>query len=102
MQQVNKQSFFVWLIKNIRILPKFLKLTGRLFKDSRVPFWPKAALVGSLVYLISPIDLIPDFVVPLVGQLDDLAILYIAVRYFFASVPSAVLKEHTEAIQRGE
>ncbi len=102
MQKVNKQSFFVWLIKNIKILPKLLKLIGRLMKDPRVKFWPKAALIGSLVYLISPVDLIPDFMIPLVGELDDLAILYLAVRYFFASVPPAVLQEHTEAIQRGD
>jgi uncharacterized membrane protein YkvA (DUF1232 family) len=101
MQKVNKQGFFVWLLKNIRILPKLLKLIGRLFKDPRVKFWPKAALVAAVVYVIWPFDLIPDFVVPLIGELDDLAVLYLAVRYFFASIPPAVLKEHTEAIQTG-
>jgi len=102
MQKAGKQGFFLWLIKNIKILPKLLKLIGRLMKDPRVNFLPKAALVGSLVYLISPIDLIPDFVAPLVGQLDDIAILYFALRYFFASVPPQVLEEHTNAIQRGD
>ncbi|HDK36509.1 MAG TPA: DUF1232 domain-containing protein, partial [Bacteroidetes bacterium] len=59
-------------------------------------------LVFSLVYLISPIDLIPDFVVPIIGQLDDIAILYLALRYFFTSIPHAVLEEHMAAIQKGE
>ncbi len=102
MEKVNKQSFLLWLLKNVRVLPKLFKLTGRLLKDPRVKFLPKLALVGSLIYVIWPFDILPDFIMPLVGELDDLAILYLGVRYFFASVPPAVLKEHTEAIQRGE
>ena len=40
----------------------------RLLCDRRVPLWPKAVLVGTLVYVASPIDLLPDLL-PLVGQL---------------------------------
>ena len=59
-------------LKNvITLIPNFLKLLFRLFKDGRVPATEKAFLIGAIAYVISPIDLIPD-VIPFVGQVDDL------------------------------
>jgi uncharacterized membrane protein YkvA (DUF1232 family) len=43
------------------------------FRDLRTPFYAKIPAVISLIYLLSPVDLIPDFI-PLVGYLDDLII----------------------------
>jgi uncharacterized membrane protein YkvA (DUF1232 family) len=40
----------------------------------KIPFWTIAAIVGALLYVLNPLDLIPDFI-PLVGQIDDAAII---------------------------
>jgi uncharacterized membrane protein YkvA (DUF1232 family) len=39
----------------------------------KIPFWTIAAIVGALLYVLNPLDLIPDFI-PLVGQIDDAAV----------------------------
>jgi uncharacterized membrane protein YkvA (DUF1232 family) len=51
-------------------LPNMVMLLGRLMKDSRVPTAEKALFAAAIVYVISPIDFIPD-VFPFIGQVDD-------------------------------
>ncbi len=70
-----------------------LKLMRRLLLDERVPLWQKAIPVAAAVYLVSPLDLIPD-VLPVVGQLDDLAVLLGSMRLFRSLVPPALIEEH--------
>ena len=55
----------------IMFLPNMVILLGRLLKDARVPTAEKALFVAAIVYVISPIDFIPD-VFPFIGQVDDL------------------------------
>ena len=83
-------------------LPKFIKLIYRLFKDSRVPFHLKGVLILALIYAISPIDLIPDFLIPGLGQVDDIIILYAASKYFLKNCPAQVVEEHVQNIQQGQ
>ena len=52
-------------------LPNMVMLLGRLLKDARVPTAEKALFLAAIVYVISPIDFIPD-VFPFIGQVDDL------------------------------
>jgi uncharacterized membrane protein YkvA (DUF1232 family) len=52
-------------------LPNLVRLIARLVGDPTLPRAAKIALAAAMVYLASPIDLIPDFI-PLVGYLDDL------------------------------
>lgn len=55
-----------------------LRLGWRLLRDPRVPSWPKLlAPIVTLLYVVSPVDVIPDFI-PVLGQLDDLSIVAIA------------------------
>ena len=70
-----------------------LKLLRRLLLDERVPLWQKAIPVAAALYLVSPLDLIPDFL-PLLGQLDDLAVLWGSMRLFRSLVPPALIEEH--------
>ncbi len=50
-----------------------------LLRDPRIPFWAKAAIPAvAAAYVISPVDLIPDFLVG-VGQLDDIGVMLLAV-----------------------
>lgn len=70
-----------------------LKLLRRLLLDERVPLWHKAIPVAAALYLVSPLDLIPDFL-PLLGQLDDLAVLWGSLRLFRSLAPPALIEEH--------
>ncbi len=52
-----------------------------LMRDPRVGKLQRFAMYAALAYLISPVDLIPDFAVPLVGWLDDATFVWMAVRW---------------------
>jgi uncharacterized membrane protein YkvA (DUF1232 family) len=54
----------------LRVLPELARLLGRLVADPALPRGARIALAAAAAYLLSPIDLIPDFV-PVVGVLDD-------------------------------
>ena len=54
----------------LRALPDVVRLIGRLATDPVLPRGAKIALAAAVMYLMSPIDLIPDFI-PVVGYLDD-------------------------------
>jgi len=81
-------------------LPKILKLIYRLFKDSRVPFHLKGILILALAYAISPFDLIPDFLIPVLGQVDDIIVLFAASKYFLKNCPVNVVDEHIQKIKQ--
>lgn len=91
-------GLFLWLLFN---LPKFIRLFIRLFKDPRVPWHLKAVVIGALIYVLSPIDLVPGFLAPVLGQIDDVIILVAAIRYFLKRCPQDVLWEHVRAIEGG-
>jgi uncharacterized membrane protein YkvA (DUF1232 family) len=54
----------------LMFLPNMVMLLGRLLRDPRVPTTEKALFIGAIVYVISPLDFIPD-VLPFIGQVDD-------------------------------
>jgi uncharacterized membrane protein YkvA (DUF1232 family) len=62
-----------------RFVPDCAVLFKRLLSDPRVPRWRKLALGVLVLYLASPIDLVPDFL-PGIGQLDDAVLLGVALR----------------------
>jgi len=82
-------------------LPKYVRLYWRLFGDRRVSAFLKVVLILALVYVVSPVDLIPDFTVPFLGQLDDLVIAVFALRFFLTMSPAEVVAEHMRAIGFG-
>jgi uncharacterized membrane protein YkvA (DUF1232 family) len=55
----------------LKALPELARLIARLVADPMLPRAAKIALGAAMVYLASPIDLVPDFI-PLLGYLDDL------------------------------
>jgi len=74
------------------------RLAWHLLRDGRVPAWVKLIPVGAVVYLISPIDLIPDFVFPGLGELDDLAVLLLSVKALVDLSPPEVVRQHLDQI----
>ena len=73
------------------------RLVWLLMRDPRVPLWLKALPVGSLVYLISPLDFLPD-TIPILTQLDDIAVLLIGFRLFIELSPAAAVEEHMKTL----
>ena len=59
------------MIRLLRSLPALAVMLARLVKDPALPRPVKIALAAAVVYLASPIDLIPDFI-PFLGYVDDL------------------------------
>jgi len=68
-----------------------LKLITRLMGDRRVSAFVKLLPLASLAYLIWPVDAIP---IPVIGALDDAAILWIGSTLFLELCPPNVVKEH--------
>jgi uncharacterized membrane protein YkvA (DUF1232 family) len=71
-----------------------IKLVLRLIADRRINFLLKLLPIGALAYLISPIDLAPGAVLPVVGALDDAAILWLGTTLFMELCPPGIIREH--------
>ena len=92
-QRIERKQSRGFLKNAILLIPNFLKLLFRLFKDPRVPLAEKTLLVGAIVYVISPLDLIPDFI-PFIGQVDDLYFVALTLLRLFTRTPDDVIREH--------
>jgi uncharacterized membrane protein YkvA (DUF1232 family) len=76
----------------VGFLPACVTLVRRLWRDPRVPISAKAALGVAALWVLSPIDLIPEFL-PLIGPLDDAVVVVLALRFAARRVPRDVLLE---------
>jgi len=77
-----------------------VKLIMRLMGDNRVNIFLKILPVGALIYLISPIDLIPGAVLPFIGALDDAAVLWLGATLFVNLCPEDIVQEHMKALHK--
>lgn len=71
-------------------LPACVTTARRLRADPAVPRRAKAALVIAVLWVLSPIDLLPEFL-PVIGPLDDVVAVVLLLRYAARSVPRATL-----------
>ena len=74
-------------------VPNLLRLLISLLRDERVSQADKAILAGIIIYVISPLDIIPDFI-PFIGQVDDAYLLGIAVLRLLNRADRRVVMEH--------
>jgi uncharacterized membrane protein YkvA (DUF1232 family) len=81
------------------VLPACLTTVRRLRGDPRVPTSAKVAVALAGLWLISPVDLIPEFL-PIIGPLDDVVVIALALRYAARRVPREVLLEAWPAEER--
>ena len=81
-------------------VPDCALLFRRLLGDARVPRRAKVGLALLLASLVSPLDLVPDFI-PLVGQLDDAVLVAIAVAYVVRVSGENVVVELWPGSERG-
>lgn len=71
-------------------LPACVTTAQTLRKDPQVPRRAKIALVVAIVWVISPIDLLPEFL-PVIGPLDDVVAVVLLLRYAARSIPRETL-----------
>lgn len=81
-------------VKNaLLFLPNMVKLLGKMMTDGRVPVAEKALFVGAIVYVISPLDFIPD-VFPFIGQVDDLYVVALVLLRLINRTDEKVIREN--------
>jgi len=78
-------------------LPRYMKLAAALMREPAVPKGRKAALAAGFGYALLPLDLIPG-IIPVLGQLDDLAALLLGVRTALRGCPPDVAEAHLERV----
>jgi uncharacterized membrane protein YkvA (DUF1232 family) len=79
------------LLKDLAsFIPDCVTTIRRLRKDPRVPRRAKVAIVIAGIWVASPIDLIPEFI-PIIGPLDDIVVVALALRYAARQVPRDVV-----------
>jgi len=76
---------------------KQARLVWRLLTDPEVPMWVKLIPPLAILYILSPIDFIPDPVLGL-GQLDDLAILLLGLKLFVELCPGGVVQRYRDQL----
>ena len=74
-------------------LPNLVKLLARLAHDPRVPPRSKTFAGFTAAYLISPIDLVPDFI-PILGKTDDVVLVAFALNHLIQAAGYDVVREH--------
>ncbi len=77
----------------VAALPQIAKLLVRLSRDPRVPVRAKRVAAALAVYVALPIDLAPDWI-PVVGVVDDLLALVVAVTVLLEAAPDEAVAEH--------
>jgi uncharacterized membrane protein YkvA (DUF1232 family) len=80
-------------------VPRTGKLAYCLMRDRRVPLGPKLAAGAAAGLIVSPLD-VPAWI-PVIGDLDVLALGILAVKVFVDACPEQVVEEHRAALERG-
>jgi len=90
----------VALREALRLVPDVLRLARGLLRDRTAPLDVRLALVGLAAWLISPIDLIPEFV-PVIGPLDDIVVAVLVLRYVRRRVGDGELRRRWPGTEDG-
>ncbi len=77
----------------LMFLPNMFMLLGRLIKDNRVPIAEKALFAAAVVYVIMPLDFIPD-IFPFIGQVDDIYLVALTLLRLINRTDETIIREH--------
>jgi uncharacterized membrane protein YkvA (DUF1232 family) len=89
-----------WFKNLFHDLPRQLRLAYCLVRDPRVPIGPKAGVIAALGLAVTPVIDLPE-AIPLVGELDVLALTMVALRVFIAVCPPEAVTEQERLIAEG-
>jgi uncharacterized membrane protein YkvA (DUF1232 family) len=81
------------LVDVIKQIPAYLRLLGGLLTDRRVSGLDKLLVAGAIAYIVSPMDLLPDFV-PFLGEVDDVFLLVLALQRLIANAGRRVVADY--------
>ena len=89
-----------WLLRPglLKALLFDIRLASRLFREPRVPALTKAVIPIAALYFVSPVDLLPDILFPVVGELDDMVVAFGALKMFLNLCPPAAEAFHRAAL----
>jgi uncharacterized membrane protein YkvA (DUF1232 family) len=87
--QARKQT----VLGAIREIPNYLKLAWGLLRDGRVSKADKLLVAGAVLYVLNPLDFIPD-IVPFMGQVDDVFLIVLAVQRMISRAGREVVEDH--------
>jgi uncharacterized membrane protein YkvA (DUF1232 family) len=73
------------------------RLSLRLLRDPRAPIAAKVVFGAMVLYMLSPIDVVPDWI-PVLGQADDLVALLAGLNLFLKACPRWLVEEHEAAL----
>lgn len=94
------QSEKFTLLDALRLGPDVVLLTRRLVSDPEVPRGVRIWLAVLLVYLLLPIDLVPDFI-PVIGYADDAIVVALVLRFVTRHAGAAALDRHWPGTSQG-
>lgn len=83
----------------VRSLPGFGRLLYRLVRDPRVSRLDRLLFAAAFLYLLTPVDVVPDWL-PVMGQLDDLLVVGLALYRLLYRTPEEILLEHWDGEER--
>lgn len=75
-----------------------LRLAAMLARDERIPLGVRAIPPLLVLYLAMPLDLVPDFI-PVLGQVDDVVVVLVAIGLLMRFVPVQVIEAHLAALE---
>ena len=85
----------------VRTAVSHIRLSLRLLREPTVPLLNKAVPLLVLVYIVSPLDFVPDFF-PILGQLDDLGVFLLGLETFLKLCPASAVDFHRDAMAQGQ
>ncbi len=68
----------------------------RALRHPQSPWWLKLGVLGMVIYVVSPIDLVPD-VIPFLGIVDDLVLVPLGVRFLLSKLPAHIQEDIAQA-----
>ena len=84
----------------VRVVPDIVRLCRDLLGAGGTALGVRIAIVGLLAWLLSPIDLIPEFI-PVIGPLDDIVVAVLVLRYVRARVGTEELRSRWRGTPEG-
>ena len=77
----------------LMLVPNLGRLFRDLIRDRRVPLGSKIVIAIAVAWVLSPIDLVPEFI-PIIGPLDDVVVAVLALRHVLRRAGEDVVREH--------
>jgi uncharacterized membrane protein YkvA (DUF1232 family) len=91
-RQEQSRPFVETLRVSIRRFFQQFRIIRRALRHPQVPWFAKAVSGCAVLYVISPIQLIPNFI-PIIGQMDDVLVVSLGIKFLRRYVPQSVLDD---------